>query len=267
MPEIKVNPEFNPFHNTPNREDKNVSAIQSHGFAKMTPKKEDWENFYDISKTQTSSVDNDDDDQGEVEQITINSSINEEYSEEKKKPVQINDKYILTSVKNGFMLIDQYRAHCRILFDELMSKITATSAKSQQLLFPEELEIDQSEKVFWQDLLPTLQAVGFDLLIDGKVIQISAVPVVLKDKNPQRVLIDLMEEFRHSEQTDLDLETKIVSGIASAMAIRGGTKLNSEEMTFIIDALFASSIAAHVSPRGKKIIETFSMDELTKRFN
>ncbi|MBK9591444.1 MAG: DNA mismatch repair endonuclease MutL [Crocinitomicaceae bacterium] len=266
MPEIKVNPEFNPFHNTPNREDKNVSAIQSHGFAKMTPKKEDWENFYDISKTQTSSTDNDNDDQGEVEQITINSSINEEYSEEKKKPVQINDKYILTSVKNGFMLIDQYRAHCRILFDELMSKITATSAKSQQLLFPEELEIDQSEKVFWQDLLPTLQAVGFDLLIDGKVIQISAVPVVLKDKNPQRVLIDLMEEFRHSEQTDLDLETKIVSGIASAMAIRGGTKLNSEEMTFIIDALFASS-SPHVSPRGKKIIETFSMDELTKRFN
>ena len=164
------------------------------------------------------------------------------------------------------MLIDQYRAHCRILFDELMSKITATSAKSQQLLFPEELEIDQSEKVFWQDLLPTLQAVGFDLLIDGKVIQISAVPVVLKDKNPQRVLIDLMEEFRHSEQTDLDLETKSVSGIASAMAVRGGTKLNSEEMTFIIDALFASS-SPHVSPRGKKIIETFSMDELTKRFN
>lgn len=263
LPEIKVNPEFNPFHNTPNREDKNVSAIQSHGFSKLAPKKEDWENFYDISKTQTSTEDNED---ADAEQITINSSINEAYSEEKKKPVQINDKYILTSVKNGFILIDQYRAHCRILFDELMSKITSTKVKSQQLLFPEELEIDKTERIFWQDLLPTLQAVGFDLSIEQNSLHITAVPVELKDKNPQRVLIDLMEEFRHSEQTDLDMQTKTVSGIASAMAIRGGTKLNSEEMTFIIDALFASS-SPQISPRGKKIIESFSMDELTKRFN
>lgn len=267
IPEIKVNPEFNPFHNTPNREDKNVSAIQSHGFAKMSPKKEDWENFYDISKG-NSSTDSEQENAGddEVEQITISSSIHEALSEEKKKPVQINDKYILTSVKNGFILIDQYRAHCRILFDEMMAKITESTAKSQQLLFPEDLEIDQTEKTFWQDLLPTLHAVGFDLLIDGNVIHISAVPIELKDKNPQRVLIDLMEEFRHSEQTEADLRSRIVAGIASAMAIRGGTKLNGEEMSYIVDALFASS-SPNVSPRGKKIIESFSMDELTKRFN
>ncbi|MBI3134996.1 MAG: DNA mismatch repair endonuclease MutL [Bacteroidetes bacterium] len=276
IPEIKVNPDFNPFHTTPNREDKNThlsdgqaSAIQSQGFAKLKPSKEDWENFYGESKNQHSEADSEDEDSETPQQVTISSSLHEDLSagqEGKKKPFQVNDKYILTSVKNGFMLIDQYRAHCRILFDEMMAKITDGNVKSQQLLFPEELIIDKTEKVFWQQLFSTLQAVGFDLQLEGDAVKILAVPVELKDKNPQRVLTDLMDEYRHSEQTTLDFQARIVAGVASAMAIKGGTRLNSEEMLYIVDALFAST-SPQVSPKGKKIIETITIDELTKRFN
>ena len=265
MPEIKVNPDFNPFHNMPNREDKNNSAIHAQGFAQLKPNKTDWENFYDVSKNQ--DLEEDETDHEDLpDQVTISSSLNEDLVVEKKKPFQVNDKYILTSVKNGFMLIDQYRAHCRILFDEMMSKISGGQAKSQQLLFAEELLIDKTEKTFWQELLPTLKAVGFELTIESDAIQITAVPVELKDKNPQRVLTDLMDEYRHSEQTNLDLQARIIAGIASAMAIRGGTRLNGEEMLYLVDALFAST-APMISPKGKKIIETITIDELTKRFN
>lgn len=273
IPEIKINPDFNPFHTTPNREDKNTSAIQAHGFAKIKPNKADWEHFYDVRKTEipltekADQSDSDDEDEAEGQsEITISSAMHEEQSEEKKKPFQVNDKYILTSVKNGFLLIDQYRAHCRILFDEMMAKATGGQAKSQQLLFPEELPVDKTERVFWQELLPTLTQVGFGLELTADAIRISAVPVELKDKNPQRVLTDLMDEYRHSEQTDLNLQARIIAGVASAMAIRGGTRLNTAEMLYLVDALFASS-APQVSPKGKKIIETITIDELTKRFN
>lgn len=269
MPEIKVNPEFNPFLTQPNREDKNLSAIHQHGFGKVKPNKADWENFYEITKGQTTEADEEDEsdeEEEEVGEITIESSLNEVQPEEKKKPYQINEKYILTTVKNGFMLIDQYRAHCRILFDEMMAKMTSGKVQSQQLLFPEELMIERTERSYWQDLLPTLQSLGFELILASDTLKISAVPTEVKDKNPQRVLTDLMDEYRHSEQTNLTLQERIVAGVASAMAIRGGTRLTTDEMLYLVDALFASS-SPMISPKGKKVVETITIDELTKRFN
>ena len=295
MPVIKVNPGFNPFQSTP---PKQSSAIQSNGFTKLQPSKGDWENTPPVGNDVESALaadyrDSKDNFPGEKStntfdgqtpngtfenpipngtfendnnEITIPSSLNEELETEQKKPVQVNEKYILTSIKNGFILIDQYRAHCRILFDELMVKITSGTSRSQQLLFPEELLIDKSEKAIWQALLPSLQAIGFGLILEGDSLKIEAVPVELSDKNPQRVLINLLEEFKQTEQEELDVKTKVVASLAAGMAIRGGTKLSGEEMQYIIDALFASG-SPTISPNGKKIIESFTIDEITKRFN
>src|SRR5690606_33749478 len=102
MPEIKVNPDFNPFHTTPNREDKNTSALSAKGFTKLKPSKADWENFYDAPKNDADSPENSEA-ENEPEQITISSALHEDQSEDpaveqggKKKPFQVNDKYILT---------------------------------------------------------------------------------------------------------------------------------------------------------------------------
>lgn len=263
IPEIKFNPEYNPFLTTPNKEDKNSSAIQSLGFSKMKPDPKMWENFYGDSNAENHQ---EQEYQQEQEEITLTSSLDENESETKKKPVQINDKYILSSVKNGFILIDQYRAHCRILFDELNERLKDGKTKSQQLLFPEILEIEKTEKVYWDELSASLKNIGFDFEMNSDHIKITAVPVQLKDKNPINVLTSLMDEYRNTEQSELNLTDRIIAGVASAMAVKGGTKLTTEEMMHMVDKLFASSSPA-VSPKGKKIIETFSIDELTKRFN
>jgi DNA mismatch repair protein MutL len=272
MPEIKVDPNFNPFKSTqPSRAMTEKStgltgAVSSSGFSKIQPSRADWEEFYDDSKeienhlsveTATQTV--------EVSEKTIPSAMNSDLNAVWKKPTQINDKYILTSIKNGFILIDQYRAHCRILFDQFIS--SKSMIQSQQLLFAEELTIDRNEIYTWSELLPELNKTGFELSLSENKIIISAVPTELKNGNPKKVLTELFERYNETSQTlDLDLSGKIALAMASSLATKGGNKLTVEEMQYLTDALFASS-APQVSPHGKKIIETFTLDEITKRFN
>ncbi len=266
IPEIKVNPDFNPFKtNNGGSLKSNLTggAISAEGFGKA--KKSDskaWENFYEIAKEETTST-------NEINSIpateTIESSMNNELDAERKKPTQINEKYILTSIKNGFLLIDQYRAHCRILYDQFEN--TAINVQSQKLLFKEEIEVNAINLEVWRALIPELNKVGFELNLENKGVSISAVPVDVEDKNPQRILIDIFENYKINEQhTDATSQNNIALATASALAKKGGNKLNIEEMEYIVDALFASS-SPQLSPHGKKIIETFTMDEITKRFN
>ena len=119
----------------------------------------------------------------------------------------------------------------------------------------------------WKELLPELNATGFELSLQNDRLMIDAVPVELEDKNPQRTLTNIFEDFKVNQQNeDVSMNDRLALSMASAMATKGGNKLTTEEMEFIIDALFASS-SPQLSPHGKKIIETFTLDEITKRFN
>lgn len=272
-PEIAVNPNFNPFKSSSTSSSggggARVSALSAGGFSgQETVKPSVWENFYDTARdTESNFSDEDDEEDDQIEIQTVSSSMNNDMAVERKKPVQINEKYILSSIKNGFILIDQYRAHCRILFDQFSEASKAGESRSQKLLFPDEINIDKTDLFLWKELLPELNASGFELSLQNDRLQIEAVPVELEDKNPQRTLTNIFEDFKVNQQNeDVSMNDRVALSMASAMATKGGNKLTTEEMEFIIDALFASS-SPQLSPHGKKIIETFSTDEITKRFN
>lgn len=279
MPEITVDPNFNPFKSTsasPKASSGGGRPISTVGFGQSkTIDPSVWENFYEDAKStevETSTSDSgyvadSIDDSEEVEVRTVESSMNNEMAVQRKKPTQINEKYILTSIKNGFLLIDQYRAHCRILYDQYLTNTDDIKIESQKLLFAEEIEIDKTDLFIWKELSPALNDLGFETELNGGKIVISAVPTTLEDKNPQRALIDIFEGFKVNQQNnELDLKASVALSMASALATKGGNKLTSEEMQYITDALFASS-SPQLSPHGKKTIETFTMDEITKRFN
>jgi DNA mismatch repair protein MutL len=289
MPEIKVNPNFNPFKpETATRSYGNSnSAIAANGFGgSKAVNPSVWENFYEnirpetVEPTLNNEVDfpqdlesptfsqeiSDGEEHQEEIGTTIASSMNNEMAVEQKKPTQIHEKYILTSIKNGFLLIDQYRAHCRILYDQFMAGEPAELA-SQKMIFPEELEIAKTEIYSWQELIPALNNLGFELILEGHFLKIHGVPVSLKNRNPQRTLTDIFEEYSNNHQmADLNPKSTVARAMASAMGTKAGTKLTSEEMMYLTDALFGST-SPQISPHGKKIIETFTLDELTKRFS
>lgn len=266
MPEIAVDPSYNPFKSTSSSRSGNSNAISSAGF--KSNKEFDaraWENFYDTAKTTERQEDVEVEHEAPLK--TIASSMNDELVVERKKPTQINDKYILTSIKNGFILIDQFRAHCRVLFDQIIEDLAHQKAESQKMLFAEEIGVDKIDLAVWQELIPVLARAGFELEIANEKIIIAAVPVSLEDRNPQRALQSILENYKTNQQgEDVNNDHIVALSMANAMAIRGGKKLTIEEMEFLIDALFASS-SPQLSPHGKKIIETFTLDEIFKRFN
>ena len=273
-PEIAVNPNFNPFKSTGSPAasgggSSKMSALSASGFSgQKTINPSVWENFYEAARsTESDFVDEEEDEDNQIEIKTVSSSMNNDMAIERKKPVQINEKYILSSIKNGFILIDQYRAHCRILFDQFRDVAQSGESRSQKLLFPDEINIDKTDLFLWKELLPELNASGFELSLQNDRLMIDAVPVELEDKNPQRTLTNIFEDFKVNQQNeDVSMNDRLALSMASAMATKGGNKLTTEEMEFIIDALFASS-SPQLSPHGKKIIETFTLDEITKRFN
>lgn len=262
VPEIKVNPDFNPFKTTASSTSSGTGtsgAIRSSGFSDIKPNKADWENFYgDLEDSKEEESDS-----SQHTEITVSSSMDDELVVERKKPVQINEKYILTTVKNGIMLIDQYRAHVRILFDQLMS---AESTKEvQNLLFKEELEVSAIDYPYWGEIIDELNDLGFDLDLEKDKVIIKGQPLAAKDTNPSQLLTELFEAYKLGEQ-ELSIKDKLALSLASGMAIKGGTVLNSEEMEHLINELFASS-SPQYSPHGKKIIETITMEEIIKRFS
>ncbi len=259
VPHIKVDPDFNPFKSTKPSGTSTKGAIASSGFSKIVPQKEDWDNFYGDAKTEENQYEE------RVEEVTLKSAMNEDLKVESKKPVQINEKYILISIKSGFILVDQYRAHCRILFDQFKSTEKNNEVKMQKLLFPESIDADKTDKTIWKELVEELNQLGFELSFKGDKIEITGVPVDAKDKNPQQIVNEIFEEYKFSEQ-ELEPKAKIAKSMASSLAIRGGNSLNIEEMEYMVDALFATS-SPQIAPNGKKIIETFTLEEITKRFN
>ena len=243
------------------------STKRSNGFSNIQPQKGDWENFYgeiDTLKQEDNPVE--ENEELAPQATTIESVMNDDFIVERKKPTQINDKYILTSIKQGFLLIDQYRAHCRILFDEIIAANKGIT-QSQKLLFVEEIEIDKTDIVAWDEILDELNNLGFELTRKDTILEIAGVPVNIKDKNPQRILLDIFDNYKNTMQSDaVSIHEIVALSAASAMATKGGNKLTGDEMEYITDALFASS-APQISPHGKKIIETFTLEEISKRFN
>ena len=275
IPEIKVDPDYNPFKTTaPKTYSSGVSGnTKSNGFSSIQPDKNAWEsNSLDTTDYQKDAIAEENEEEAQHNEVTYSSSMDEVSSEnqtaievEKKKPVQINDKYILSSLKHGFILIDQYRGHTRILFDELVENDAAKEV--QKLLFAEKLEMEKQDIPVWKEIQPIVNELGFEIEVGKKSIAILGVPVQIKDRNPAELLTQMFETYKLAEQDEaVELKSRLALTVASGMAIRGGKTLTTEEMEHLIDALFASS-SPQYSPHGKKIIETFTMDEIIKRFS
>ncbi|MBD3638308.1 MAG: DNA mismatch repair endonuclease MutL [Crocinitomicaceae bacterium] len=261
IPEIKVNPDYNPFKSTKSSGTGVTGNTKTTGFSQIKPQKEDWENFYGEAKTEELKKD-------QHNELTFSSSIDEQEVSagvEQKKPFQIKQKYILSAVKNGFILIDQYRAHMRVLYDELIKE--DQQPQVQKLLFETRMPIEDVDRTIWNELLEPINNLGFEVVLDKGELIISGQPVMAGDQNPVTLLEGILEAYKISEQDDsVEIKTKLAVSLASGMAIKGGTVLTTEEMEHLIDALFAST-SPQYSPRGKKIIETFTLEEIVKRFN
>lgn len=176
-------------------------------------------------------------------------------------------KYIITSLKSGLVIIDQHRAHIRILYDQYMANIGQQQGISQKVLFPEIVEFTAAEEAMLPMLLEGLYYMGFDLSnLGNNSYAINGMPPEVENQSPVRLIKDIVDR---AIETGCEVKEEICESLAlslaKATAIPYGKKLSNEEMDHLIAGLFSSSSSSY-TPDGKTIISVLSEDELEKRF-
>lgn len=178
---------------------------------------------------------------------------------------QYRGQYILFSSSDGLMIVDQHRAHVRILFDRLSDQMNHSAVPSQGLLFPEMLQFTPHQQPLFEELLPTLSGLGFDISsLGGGSYSVNGLPTGLGGVDLQK----LMEEMLEGEENDSLLgqrPARMVLTVASRMAIPVGQVLSGEEMDSLLAELFATS-NPNYTPDGRPIMALLEEQSITQMF-
>lgn len=254
-PKVNYNPQYNPFKGTPSWQQP------------ATPK--NWEQLYGDLKPDSSSFLT-----VEQEPVSSESDIFSASSQDPahevvadKSPVhyQYKGKYIMTAVKSGLMIIDQRRAHIRILYEQYMEQLRNHKASSQQVLFPEILQVEPASVPLVEKLLPELAEMGFDLTNLGSgSYAINGVPSGTEGLDYVRLMTEIIDDAREKDSGSLDeLHQSLALSLARNMAIPYGQVLNNDEMENVVNSLFACS-NVNYTPNGKSILSILPQDEIDK---
>ena len=181
--------------------------------------------------------------------------------------IQLHNKYILSQIKTGLMIIDQHVAHERVLYEKVWKRFEADLPFSQQLLFPRTVELDPGSFGLVKEIYPFLTKLGFTLKFFSKnTIVIEGVPEDVKSGSEEKVLLDLINEYTTNQRENkLDSKENIAKSYSCKAAIKAGDYLSEKEMRLLIDQLFATSMP-YVCPHGRPIVVKISLDEFDRRF-
>lgn len=261
FPKIQVDSNFNPFAEETNTKPKATPSFSNY-------KKEttgSWESLYVGLKNDVLEVEP----HFESEEVTASLFDDKETENEASKTAyQIQRKYIVSPIKSGLVIIDQNRAHQRILYEQILTNITVNQAGSQQLLFPLELHFTKNELTLLHDIQDTLSQTGFvfEKFTKESVI-ISGIPSNCKEteafKALEQVISDLQEEIPDSSFSQTDA---IAKSMAQSLAVKNGVSLSETACENLVNNLFACR-EPDVSPFNKQTFITISCDELDKKFN
>ena len=181
--------------------------------------------------------------------------------------ISLHNKYILSPIKSGLMVIDQHVAHERILYDKAINSFDADIQFSQQLLFAEEVKLDPADYDLLKSINTYLLKLGFELKFKKKnSIVINGVPSDVKSGSEVETLSGILREYRiNEEEKHLEERDNLAKSFSCKAAIKAGDRLNEQEMRVLVDQLFATSMP-YVCPHGRPIIVKIPLGEFDKRF-
>lgn len=180
--------------------------------------------------------------------------------------LQLKDKYILTPVKSGLMIIDQKRAHERVLFEQYQTLVGNNRNMSQQNLFPEQVELSPEDFALWVELKDDFASLGFDLKPAGELtLAIYGAPGEIDAQNPKQILCKLLDEYRNETDVFANRHEHLTALLAQESAIPYGKALTNEEISHLVEKLFTCS-APNYSPTGKPVMHILNMENIEQFF-
>lgn len=277
-PKVHYDSDFNPFK----------SSTRGFGGGAYNRSKVDWEDLYGgLTKASKMNEPQSEPDsgweepsvgEGTMEQLGVQavSAIssasaslytNEPVAEKGNQHLQFKGRLVLTAVKSGLMLIDQHRAHVRVLFDRYMAQISRKQGVSQGVLFPEMLQLPASESAVLESIIDDLSAVGFDLSnLGGGSYAINGVPAGIEGLNPVELVRSMLHTaIEKGSDVKEEVQSILALTLARAAAIVYGQVLSNEEMETLVDSLFACP-SPNYTPDGKTVLTTIKEEDIERLF-
>ncbi len=179
---------------------------------------------------------------------------------------QVHNKYIISQIDSGLVIIDQHVAHERVLFEEAMAAIDSKPLASQSLLFPENLIFSPDDFSILLDVVPYLEKIGFRLKEGGEnSVIVEAVPSAIGWGREKQVIIDILDHYISHQKEYSTFQENLAASYSCHAAIKAGDPLTIEEMQELVNRLFATK-HPYYCPHGRPIIVQMSLDELDERF-
>ena len=267
MPHTTYNPEYNPFNASSSSSPSSYSHKDTKG----------WDRLYEgleshIPATPSFTYPDDGDyfvEQPVEEQPTFFTAEQEEHAsaETSSQHYQYKGRFILTSVKSGLMVIDQHRAHVRILYDRYLGQIASRQGASQGMLFPDIVQFSASEIPVLQSIMDDLSYLGFELTdLGGGSYAINGVPAGIEGLQPTELVQNMVHTaLEKGCKVKEEVQSMLALALAKAAAIVQGQVLSNEEMCHLVDGLLTSS-SPNYTPDGKTALAVIKEDELEKLF-
>ena len=256
MPRVQYNPDYNPF--------KEHSSQSEHGYSspRSSHVDRDWQQLYDQALTSTPA------EQGSLFEMPSDDGVlpaNDMIAEKSPAHYQYKGCYIMTAVKSGLMVVDQYRADVRIRYEQYLEQMRTRNVSTQRLLFPEVMQLAPSEMVAMERFLPELQRMGFDVTsLGGGSYAISGVPAGLDGLQPTTLVSQLLSDAAENGAGQAEeLNRALALSLARQAAIPQGQVLSNDEMEHLINHLFACS-NVNYTPDGKPILAILPQHDIER---
>ena len=259
-PTVQVDREYNPF--SEEKPNKSFASASSYRKPESQPS---WESLYVGLKHAGQEIA-----EMTFENDAVTSSLFEEneIEQEVKRTYQIQKKYIVSPIKSGMVIINQKRAHERILYEAFLTSMTVLQASSQQLLFPLQLYYSSAEIELIAELKSSLENTGFVFeTINEDNVVISGLPVNVTESDISIVLEELLSDLQDGiPDSSFCQNDTIAKSMARSLAVKTGTYLTEKEQENLVHNLFACR-EPNVSPFQKPTFITMSVEDLDKKFN
>lgn len=267
-PKISLNPGYNPFKTSstgkiPSSSSAPIASKMSSSVpfsSKIKPQvDEHWEQLYEGLKEQSEDVHTMD----LFDESRPSDTAASILAEKSPAHYQYKGKYIMTAVKSGLMIIDQHRAHVRILYEQYLQQVKDRTFHSQKVLFPEVVQFPVSDELVFEKILPEMQQMGFELEdLDGGSYAVNCVPAGLEGLNPVRLVQDMVASAKEKGNGALDeINKNLALSLARHAAIPYGQVLGNEEMENLVNGLFACE-NVNYSPDGKPVLCILQQEEI-----
>ncbi|WP_339895602.1 DNA mismatch repair endonuclease MutL [uncultured Algibacter sp.] len=260
IPKVEVDKSFNPFQEE--------TASKARAVAYKKEPTTSWESLYvgleskgNDSKQDFTEV------QFESEEQTASIFDDDNQVEQTNTTYQIHNKYIVSAIKSGMLVIDQHRAHQRVLYEDFLKNLTIKEAASQQLLFPLQLHFSPQDIAIINQLKDDLEHTGFVFSsVNNESIDITGVPIGVPESEVSIILEQLISDVENEvPDSHFSASDLLAKSMAISLAIKTGQSLQKDEQEHLVNKLFACK-EPNVSPTNRTTFITMSVDELDKKF-